>query len=176
MKQFTLLSALLICLGFNAQAASYRSEITTNMTGGVFFSGKNCKNCDSVSDLTVGAGYLRTLDQNVQVGAEGSVRMLSKYSSGTGSSETLIDIAGVGTWNFTPDFANAIFAKAGIGLYSVIKDNAGGYENKLGFFLGGGKRFQWMSNVSYSPELRLIKKGDIDMGVEIHVVNFSITW
>lgn len=176
MKQLAFLSVLFICAGFTAQAANYRSEITTNMTGGMFFSGKNCKNCDSASELGLGAGYLRTLDQNVQVGAEGSLRMLSKYSSGTGGSETLIDIMGVGAWNFTPDFSNAIFAKAGIGLYSVIKDNAGGYENKLGFFLGGGKRFQWMTNVAYSPEIRLIKKGDLDMGVEIHVVNFSITW
>lgn len=157
-------------------AASYNSEITTNLTGGEFFSGKDCKNCDSGSTLVLGAGFLHTLDSNIQIGGEGAFRMLSKTRSGTGDSETLFDIVGVGAWNFTSDFANSIFAKAGIGLYSVLKDDNSGYENKLGFFIGGGKRFQWLNNVSYSPELRLAKKGDIDMGIEIHVLNFSIVW
>jgi hypothetical protein len=161
---------------YRSPAAAYSSEITTSATGGVFFSGKRCKDCESGSDLVLGLGYLHTLTGDVQVGGEGTLRMLSKYSSGTGDSETLFDIVGVGAWNFSHDFANAIFAKAGIGLYSVIKDDRAGYENKLGFFIGGGKRWMWLNNVAYSPEVRLVKKGDIDLGFEIQVINFSLYW
>lgn len=157
-------------------AGSYMNEITTNATGGLFFSGKQCKDCSSGSNLSLGVGYLTTLDNQIQVGGEGRLRILSKETSGTGDSETLFDIVGVGVWNMTTDFANAIFAKGGIGLYAVPKDDLSGYENKIGFFVGGGKRFTWFTNVAYSPELRLIKKGDIDLGIEVHIINFSIIW
>lgn len=157
-------------------AASYTNEITTLATGGLFYSGKQCKDCSSGSNMAVGAGYLHTLDSKIQVGGEGRLRILSKEVSGTGDSETLFDIAGVGAWNFSSDFSNAIFAKAGIGLYAVPKDNLSGYENKIGFFIGAGKRFTWLSNVAYSPEVRLVKKGDIDMGIEVQLINFSIIW
>lgn len=157
-------------------AGSYSSEITTLATGGLFYSGKQTKDGSSGSNMALGVGFLHTLNHQVQVGGEGRLRMLSKEVSGTGDSETLFDIVGVGAWNFTSDFANSIFAKAGIGLYAVPKDSYAGYENKLGFFIGGGKRFAWLNSVSYSPEIRLVKKGDIDLGIELQIINFSITW
>ncbi|HEX7672727.1 MAG TPA: hypothetical protein VF412_01080 [Bdellovibrio sp.] len=152
------------------------NEFETMMTNGLFSSEKVCKDCDSGTTLDIGASYLHYLRDGFQVGGEGRLRLLSKEVSGTGGSETLLDLAAVGAYNFQSDLKNAIFVKAGVGLYSVLKDSRDGYENKLGLFVGAGKRFALWSNVSYTPELRLVKKGDIDMGVEIALLNFSVIW
>lgn len=77
-------------------AAAYSREITTQATGGIFYSGKQCKDCSSGSNLDLGVGFLQTLDNAVQVGGEGRLRLLSKEVSGTGDSETLFDVLGVG--------------------------------------------------------------------------------
>ncbi|MNL47496.1 hypothetical protein D3C87_1702880 [compost metagenome] len=89
---------------------------------------------------------------------------------------TAFDLIGVGVYNVDSDLKNSIFAKAGVGIYSVPNDDLDGFEAQFGFFLGAGKRFAWLSNVSYTPELRLVKRGDIDMAVEIALINFSILW
>ncbi|MGZ3792193.1 MAG: hypothetical protein ACXVCP_07585, partial [Bdellovibrio sp.] len=143
---------------------------------GSYFSEKLCKDCDTASVLSIGASYLHYWKDNMQWGAEGSIRTLSKEVSRSNKSETLLDILGVGVYNFESDLKNAVYAKAGIGFVSVINNTRDGYENKLGFFIGAGKRFSWLSNVSYTPEIRLVKKGDIDMGIEIALLNFSIYW
>ena len=152
------------------------NEFLTNLTTGYFTSEKRCKDCSTGSTIAIGVSYLHYLKDGWQVGGEGDLRVLSKENSGTGDSETLIDVAVIGAYNFQSDIKNAFFAKAGLGLYSMLKDDQKGYENKFGFFLGGGKRFALWNNVTYTPELRLVKKGDIDMGIEIAFLNFSVIW
>lgn len=160
----------------SSYGGSFTHEITTNLTRGVFQSGKNCKNCDTGSIIDIGGSYLRYWKDNMQYGVEARLQNLSKEASGVGKSVTRIDLLGVGTYNLTSDLANAIYGKAGVGIYSVLKDDASDYENKFGFFIGAGKRFAWLNNVSYTPELRLVKRGDIDIAIQIDLLNFSIYW
>lgn len=161
---------------YSYSGGSYTHEITTNLSGGQYISEKACKDCSTASILNLKGSYLHYWQDNMQWGVEGAVNMLSKEVSRSGKSETLVDLLAIGAYNLDSDFKNSIFAKAGVGIYSVLNDRADGYENKLGLFLGVGKRFSWLSNVSYTPELRLVKKGDIDFGLEIALINFSIYW
>ncbi|WP_374075456.1 hypothetical protein [Bdellovibrio bacteriovorus] len=160
----------------SSYGGSFTHEITTNLTRGVFQSGKNCKDCDTGTIIDIGGSYLRYWKDNMQYGVEARLQNLSKEASGVGKSVTRIDLLGVGTYNLTSDLANAIYAKAGVGLYSVVNDDGDDYENKFGFFVGAGKRFSWLNNVSYTPELRLVKRGDIDIAIQIDLLNFSIYW
>ncbi|MGE5087450.1 MAG: hypothetical protein ACM3MG_14190 [Bacillota bacterium] len=153
-----------------------QNEITTFLTRGFLTSEKRCNDCSSGTVVDVGAAYNYYLKDGFQVGGEAQLQILPKDYTGTGSSETLITLVGVGTYNFQNDLKNAFFAKAGIGLYPILKDNRDGYENKFGLFVGGGKRIQLMDSITYSPEIRLVKKGDLDMGIEIALINFSLFW
>ncbi|MEK2688974.1 hypothetical protein [Bdellovibrio sp. GT3] len=159
---------------FTSYSSAPMNEITTNLTQGHFISGNNCKDCDSGTAIAASVSYLRYLQDGWQVGGEGGIQILSKAFSGTGSSETLIDLAAIGAYNFQSDLKTSFFAKAGVGLYSV-RDGAD-YENQFGFFLGGGKRFQILDGITYTPELRLEKKGELDMGFNIAFLNFSLFW
>lgn len=152
------------------------NEFSTLLTRGLFSAEKPCKDCDSGTTFDIGASYLHYLQDGWQVGGEGRLQILSKEVSPSRKSTTLLDIAGVVNYNFQSDLKNSIFAKGGIGFYSVLNDSQDGYDTKLGFFIAAGKRFALWHNVSYAPELRLVKKGDIDMGVEIALLNFSVIW
>lgn len=151
-------------------------EITTNFTGGQFISGKECKDCSSGTVLSLKGSYLHYWKDNMQWGVEGSFQNASKEFTQSGKSATRIDILGIGTYNLTSELKNAIYAKGGVGLYSVLKDDGSDYENKFGLFVGVGKRFAWLNNISYAPELRLVKRGDLDFAVDIEILNFSIYW
>jgi hypothetical protein len=185
MKIFANILSIALVLGFVVEAQAQRRsvsasrnqhEIQTYSTRGAFESGKACKNCDSGTVIDVGGAYLYTLDSKLQVGGDARLRSLSKEASGVGKSVTVIDLIGIGVFNFQPDFDNAFYAKGGIGLYAVLNDNGTDYENKLGLQIGGGKRFPLFSNVTYNPELNLIKRGDIDFGIEIKLINLGISW
>lgn len=153
---------------------TFQNEIQTNLSSGLFHSGEQCADCDSGTAITAELSYLRYLKDNFQVGGEAAINILSEEYSGTNDSATTFKLVGVGVYNLDSDLKNSIFAKAGVGLYPVI-DN-GDWETQFGFFIGGGKRFSWLSNVSYSPEVRLTKAGDLDMAVDIAFLNFSILW
>jgi opacity protein-like surface antigen len=153
---------------------TYTNELQTNLSGGLFHSGNQCKDCDSGSVISASLSYLRYLKDNFQVGGEAAINILSEEYSGTGDSATTFKLVGVGVYNFDADLKNAIYAKAGVGLYPVIDD--GDWETQFGFFIGGGKRFSWLGNVSYAPEIRLTKAGDLDMAVDIYFLNFSLLW
>lgn len=156
---------------------AYTNELMTNLTGAQLFLGKECKDCASGSRFILDISYLHTWKDNMQYGGEAGMRILSKEYSGTGDSETLFDLVGVGVYNLESDFANSLYAKAGVGFYATPKENrTDGYETKLGMFIGAGKRFEFLRNVTYTPEFRFIKRGDIDFGMEFNVINFSIVW
>ncbi|QDK39072.1 hypothetical protein [Bdellovibrio sp. NC01] len=160
---------------FFSGGSGSQHEFTTILTRGVLTSEKACKDCDTATVIDVGASYSHYLKDGFQVGGEARIQLLPKEVTG-GDSATLIDLLAVGTYNFQSDLKNAFFAKLGLGLYGLLKDNRDGGEEKFGFFLSAGKRFALWNNVSYSPEFRLVKKGDIDMGIEVAVLNFSVIW
>lgn len=177
-------SVILMALGVS-QVASARypaseadsvNEITTNLTRGYLDSEKRCSNCSSGTDLYLSGAYNYYWKQGIQIGGEGSLGIISSEHSRTGSSETLLSLAAVGTYNLEHDLKNSIFVKAGVGFYPILNDTHSGYDENLGIFVGAGKRFQLWNNISYSPELRLVKKGNLDLGIEISLINLSIFW
>lgn len=175
-KLKALILASLLAAGFSAQAEVPRHEVTTNLTRGIFYSGKECKDCSAGSLFDLGTAYNWGWKDNVQVGVEGRLQYLSKEFSVTADSATLIDALAVGTYNISNDFANSIYAKLGLGIFAVRNDAGDNYENQFGLFVGIGKRFYMMNNLSYMPEVRFIKKGDLDMSVQVDLINFSFYW
>ncbi|UYL09208.1 hypothetical protein B9G69_001280 [Bdellovibrio sp. SKB1291214] len=160
---------------FTSYSSQPLNEVTTNLTQGYFYSGNRYKDGDSGSAIVASASYLRYLKDGWQVGGEGGLQILSEEWSGTRDSETLLTVVGIGAYNFESDIKTSLYAKAGVGLYPVL-DNMGEYKSQLGFFIGGGKRFQIFNSITYTPELRLEKKGDLDLGVNIAFLNFSLFW
>lgn len=157
--------------------SAYTNEIIVGLqTQGGFASYKACKDCPTGSILTLTGSYLRYWQNNMQYGVTASFINTSKEFSKNDKSATRIEAIGVGVYNLQSDLANSIFAKAGVGLYSALKDDGSDYENKIGLFIGAGKRFAWLKNVSFSPEVRLVKRGDIDFAIEADILAFSIMW
>ena len=156
-------------------AQAFQNEILTNFTSAGIATSKPCKSCDSTTELGVNASYLYFLpgylQDKLQVGAEGGIASVSAY----GSTNTHINILAVGAYNLENDFKNSIFVKAGLGLFTV-QGTLSSTETKFGLFLGAGKRFAWLSNVTFSPDARIVKKGDLDVGFEANILNFSIYW
>jgi opacity protein-like surface antigen len=153
----------------------FQNEILTNFSSGGFTSSSPCKDCKATTNIGVNLSYLYFLNgylqDKLQVGAEGGLGSVSV----NGNSNTNFNLLGVGAYNLESDYKNSIFFKAGLGLYTV-QGTGTGSETKLGLFLGGGKRFAWLSNVTLSPEARIVKKGDLDIGFEFNILNFSIYW
>lgn len=153
--------------------APYRHEILTNFTTGGFSSLKPCDGCKSTTELGVNVSYLYSLNENVQAGGEGGISYVKAY----GNSNTNINALAVGAYNLSTDFKNSIFLKAGLGFYTVSSSGPGSdTDTEFGLFIGAGKRFSWLESVAFSPEGRIVKQGDLDVGFEIHLVNFSIYW
>lgn len=153
---------------------SFQNELQTNLSSGFFHSGNRVKDGNSGTVIAGSLSYLRYLKDGFQAGGEAEINILSKEYSATNDSATTFKLVAVGAYNFDADLKNSFYAKAGVGLYPVIDGNS--YKTQFGFFLGGGKRFSWIGNVSYAPELRLTKAGDLDMAVDIYFLNFSLLW
>ncbi|MDD4975521.1 MAG: hypothetical protein PHY93_14270 [Bacteriovorax sp.] len=149
---------------------AYLNEIFTNITKGSLNIGKGCKDCESRTTIDVHASYLRYLQDKIQAGLEGGLN-----STSGGNSTTLIDLAAVGVYNLDNNLSNSFFGKVGLGIFTVPTIGSD-TETKLGAFVGAGKRFSWLTNVNYVPEFRIVKKGNIDIGLELTLLNFSIHW
>lgn len=143
-------------LSVPASSSMYKHEFTTTLTRGYFISGKECKDCSTGSIIDIGGSYLRYWKDDMQYGTEARLLNLSKEASVTGKSATRFDVLAIGAYNFSSDLKNSIYAKAGVGLYSVIKDDGSDYENKFGLFLGAGKRFAWLKEVILILQFKLI--------------------
>jgi hypothetical protein len=146
----------------------YSNEIITNFTSGNLITEKPCNavGCKSQTTTMLQGAYLRSINANIQAGA----RMVINNNG----DETLFTLLALGVYNFDTDFKNAFFGQGGIGIYPVLKSNLSGYENKIGFFIGGGKRFPIWDRVNYIPSISLVKKGDLDIGFDIEFLNFSL--
>lgn len=145
------------------------NEIITNFTHGSLISEKKTKNGSTQTTVTIAGTYLRTINANVQGGAIAEIQSVSG-----GNSETLLTLVGLGVYNFDTNFKQSFFVQGGLGVYPVLKDNSADHESKIGFLVGGGKRFPIWGNVNYIPTASLVKKGDLDIGFDIEFLNFSI--
>ncbi len=157
-------------------SSSYANELMTNLSGGIFSSGKACEKCETGSTLAVRVSYLSSWQSSLQRGIEASFFNVSEELSSNGKSETLVDVAGVMAHNLSSDFSNSLFVKGGIGFFSVYESSNSNKETKLGLFVGAGKRFYWLDHVAFAPEVRLTKKGDTTPALSIHALNFAINW
>lgn len=146
------------------------NEIITNFTHGSLVTGKATTDSPTRTVITIAGGYLRTVNANVQAGAQAQIQ---SYSGG-GDSETLLTLVGLGVYNFDTNFKQSFFVQGGLGIYPVLKSDGTGHESKFGFLVGGGKRFPIWGNVNYIPTASLVKKGDLDIGFDIQFLNFSI--
>lgn len=124
---------------------------------------------DTMTIIDVSAAYSRLLQPNIQAG--GGANFYS--SSGGPKNQSYFDIYGMGTYNLSNDLKNAGYLRGAVGMFAVVNDK-GDYESKLGFGIGGGKRFPFYDRLTYNPEVRLMKKGDQDPGFEINFLNFSL--
>jgi hypothetical protein len=160
-----------------ASSSAFTHELFTNVSMGSLSIQKACKSCDSTTAIDLHASYLHLIQDKIQAGVEGGVT----FTSGSGSN-TLFDLAGIAAYNFESNLSNSPFIKAGLGFFTVpttvisLSGTSSSTETKIGLFIGGGKRFSLLPNVTYVPEARLIKKGDLDIAFEVTLLNFSIHW
>lgn len=145
------------------------NEIITNFTHGSLVTGKVTKDSPNYTTITISGAYLRTVNANVQAGAQAQIQSISG-----GNSETLLTLVGLGVYNFDTNFKQSFFVQGGLGIYPLLKEDGSGHESKFGFLIGGGKRFPIWGNVNYIPTASLVKKGDLDIGFDIQFLNFSI--
>lgn len=164
--KFTLI-ALLSLVSSLASARMLNEVHFGTMGNGALRSEKAGK--DTVTVIGARGSYLVQLREELQVGGEAAFFS----TSGGAKSQSYFEAAGVGAWNFSRDLSTSIFAKGGVGLFAVLNEKAE-YENKLGLFVGGGKRFPLWTNVNYAPEVRIYKKGNIDPSFEILFINVSV--
>ena len=140
-------------------------------THGYLWSGKECKDCEGGTTIQIGANYLRTINANIQAGAQ--VQIVSTNGGGL-DSQTLLTLVALGVYNFETNFKEAFFAQGGLGIYPVLKDDRRGFESKFGILIGAGKRFPLWGNVNYIPSVSLVKRGDLDFAFDIEFLNFSV--
>lgn len=136
----------------------------------VGFSMAKVSSGNDVTFMQIGGSHLWEMAEQTQGGGELGFTSVSS----NGNSYSYLDIVGVGAYNFNSSYANSPYAKAGLGIFGV--PDKGDYEGKFGFFIGGGKRFYAWDHLSFSPEIRLYKKGDLDPEFYIQALNLSIMY
>ncbi len=129
------------------------------------------KEGESRTDVNAYFAYNRHFKDNVQLGGEGGI--LSYPDSDGSGNKALFAAIGVFTYNFQTNLRDAFFAQGGLGLYPAYEDNDG-FESKLSFFAGLGKRFEMWGKINYMPYARVWKRGDENTRFEIQALNFSI--
>jgi hypothetical protein len=147
----------------------HQNEIIATYGHGFLTSGQGYKNGPTVTNIEIAGKYLRTLTANIQVGGMAGISSFSGSGSRTG-----LTAVGVGVWNFDVDFKEAFFAEAGAGIYPVLNSTQSDFESKIGLYVGGGKRFPIWERVNFIPSAYLVKKGDLDVGIDIEFLNLSI--
>ncbi len=143
-----------------AATPSFSNELMISSTHGYYSS----KGSTSVMDIQ--ADYLRVLTTEWQVGGGAHI------FSATGSN--YVEFWGEGRYNLSANIVDSFYGLAGAGFYNDI--SGGKNENKFGFFLGVGKRFQLWHQLNYSPEIRLKKVGSLYMEFIVSFINFSAFW
>lgn len=186
MKKLVLISLLFIASSIIlvgvAQAKSYSSgssmfsffegngdkEFMISASGGSYTTSK--VGDESISVLQVGGALAMEITDEVQAGAEIG---FANVSGGGGTST--FDIMAFGVYNFDTPIKDAMYAKGGVGMFSVPK-TATENETKFGFMAGIGRRFPVWDKIQYTPEARLFKKGDADPSIDIQFLNFSVIY
>lgn len=167
--KFALLT-LIAAFAVSAHAAPPAHEVQVGAAGNGKFTSEKIGD-DNVTTLQLRGSYAmgdRFEQPELQVGAEGG--FLS--TSGGAKSRSAFELAGFATWNFDPAILESFYVKGGFGTFAYLNTKSE-YENKFGFFAGGGGRFPIWGNILYNPEARLIKKDSVDLTFEILFVNVS---
>lgn len=153
--------------GLSVSWGNPQHEVQVGLSPGTFQSTKVGNS--SVTIIQARGSYARHLKQNWQVGGEGAF-----YStSGGAKSQSYFEAFGFGNYNFDLDLKKSFYAKAGLGMFSVLNDKSD-YESKFGFMVGAGKRFPLWDRVQYNPEFRLFKKGSQDPTFELQFLTISL--
>ncbi len=149
-------------------SGEYLNEIQTSFVGGSFQNYKT--GSQSVTQLTGTASYARLIRPLIQVGGEVGL----SYVNAATTTTTLTALA-IGKYNFDSDLKESFYVDAGAGILSAV-NNTGGTDTKFSFMVGGGRRIPLWERISYNPEARLYKKGDLDPNIEIQFLNLSIMY
>lgn len=141
-------------------------ELSLTGTAGTFETYK--VGSSSVTSIDISAALAMLVYEHIQAGAE--VNFVS--ISGGSVSSSGVGILAFGTYNFDYSIKESLYAKAGLGSF-MVQNTAGGSDNKFGFMAGIGKRIPMWEKVTYAPEARLMKIGDLDMQFKIMFLNFT---
>lgn len=150
-----------------AAGAQYVNELQTSYSGGSFSTSK--VGTQSFTIININATYARLIKEKIQVGVEAGFNS----TSGGAVSSTSFTAMGFGSYNFDENIQQSLYAKGGLGMFTVA-NASGGNDSKFGFMLGGGRRFPIWDRINYSPEVRLYKKGDFDPTFDVQFLNLSI--
>lgn len=151
---------------YSNYGGEYLNEIQTSFSGGSFETYK--VGTQTVTQIVANGSYLRLIRPQIQAGGE----LGFSYVNATTTQTTLTFMA-VGKYNFDSDLRESFYVSGGAGLLSAM-NATGGTDTKFGIMIGGGRRIPLFDKISYSPEARLYKKGDLDMNIEIQFLNLSI--
>lgn len=150
----------------NSWSSEEDYEIQSGMSGGQYQTYKSAS--DTITRMDLQLSVAKLIKNNIQAGAE--VHFNSTSGGGTSS---YFEIVGFGVYNLTSLIKDTYYAKGGVGLFNTINDRREN-ESKFGFFVGGGKRIPLWNQITYSPEVRLFKKGSEDFTLSLYFLNVSL--
>ena len=154
----------------HSSSTNFEHEISTAFTGGAYTSAK--VGTTTVSTLAAQASWVKFIRPKIQAGGEAAFTSMS----GGALSTSFFDVMGVVNYNLEDNTRESIYVKGGLGLFAVPNTTGTGYDSKFGFMAGAGKRFPLWERIQYSPEIRLVKKGDLDVAFNIYFINLSIMY
>jgi len=149
-------------------SGEYLNEIQTSFMSGSVQSYKS--GTQSVTQISGTASYARLIQPLIQVGGEAGLGYIN-----SGSTTTTYMLVGIAKYNFDSDIKQSFYVDGGAGVFAVA-NSTGGSDSKFGFLVGAGKRLPLWERVSYNPEARIYKKGDLDANIEITFLNLSIMY
>ncbi len=145
----------------------FTHEVDVNLSSGYFRSFKS--GSKSITDFSIFTSYSYDFMSQLQLGADVGLSSFDSTSRFT--------LAGTGTYNFNPDYADSIFVKGGLGFYPITKiSDTGTVENKneIGLYVSGGKRFKIWDHVNYKPSISILKISSADPEFNIQFLNISL--
>ena len=153
-----------------AMGSGFRHELDLNLSKGYLNTYYN--GAKNITDISVAGSYSYDIGSNFQVGGDAGFQSVDSISH--------LLLVGTGTYNLDSNYSDAIFFKAGLGLYPVtrviiatakIED-----KNEVGTFIAAGKRFKIWDHVNYKPFVAITKISDLDVQFTIQFLNVSVNF